>query len=380
MPIVRYVAFFPPTGRRGRAWVTEPACDALVKSGRRVAELYSAEVSSLQLQGKASEIRIFVRPAPPEQPAVAVTVHLDFAESFESAVALVPASVAAMSPQTRAEVAMEVLAGSVHALAPHRGWPQVELERAEQASRAQGLEFIWHSPWKSSPDRRREARATFWLEDHGHGRTVIEVRDRSRADAAIVHSPQADAFCTSAGFARSAKTLRWNGDEVAMVPSIGLLGREGRRVSFDPASGSTEAGWSPIGLVSRELGAIPDVEVSASHRVPEAHEIRFIGGGPTNGVPLTYQHGLAKHLTRLSEDGLPWWPGADRHLLEVTFRITEGDAGVKVRRLKDRVTAVIHRPRGTFNLLNGGRLAREDVRALVESVSTRLHLSDPPTV
>ena len=48
--------------------------------------------------------------------------------------------------------------------------------------------------------------------------------------------------------------------------------------------------------------------------------------------------------------------------------------------MKDRVTAVIHRPRGTLSLLNGGRLAREDVRALVESVSTRLHLSDPPTV
>jgi hypothetical protein len=54
-----------------------------VQSGRRVAEPYSAEVSSLELQGRASEIRIFVRPAPPEQPDVAVTVHLDFAESFE---------------------------------------------------------------------------------------------------------------------------------------------------------------------------------------------------------------------------------------------------------------------------------------------------------
>jgi hypothetical protein len=46
--------------------------------------------------------------------------------------------------------------------------------------------------------------------------------------------------------------------------------------------------------------------------------------------------------------------------------------------LTDGVTAVVHRPRGTFNLLKGGRLAREDVRALGESVSTRLHLSDPP--
>lgn len=151
-------------------------------------------------------------------------------------------------------------------------------------------------------------------------------------------------------------------------------------MSFDPAAGSTEAGRSPVGRVSRELEALPDVKVSASRRVPEAHEIRFIGGGPTNGLPLTYEHGLAKHLKRLSEDGLPWCSGADRHLLEVTFRITEGDVGVKVRRLKGRVTAVIHRPRSTFNLLNGGRLAREDVRALVESVSTRLHLSDPPTV
>jgi hypothetical protein len=267
----------------------------------------------------------------------------------------------------------------MRAFAPHRGWPTSDLDVAESRARARGLEFTWCGPWKSSPDRRHEARGAFWLEDDGFGRAVIEVRARGETGATMVRSLDQPAYCSSAGFARSAKTLRWKDGAATMLASVDMLGRADGEIRFDPTSGRTGTVFGRRSVAQPATRERPEVEVTTSRRVPETHTIRFIGGGPTNGVPPTYQRALSKHLQQLSEDGLRWWSCADRHLLEITYRITDGDAGVKVRRLRDRVTAVIQRPRETLNPLNGRRLAREDVRALVAAVSTRLSLSSPPS-
>jgi hypothetical protein len=61
MSIVRYVAFYPPTGWEDRPWLDDAACDALVKTARRVGQLYSEEVARLRLVGKASEVRFSPR-------------------------------------------------------------------------------------------------------------------------------------------------------------------------------------------------------------------------------------------------------------------------------------------------------------------------------
>ena len=380
MTVVRYVAFYPPTGFPDRAWIDDRACDLLVKSARRVAELYSEEVSRLRLSGKASEVRVFLHPAPKGQDHVSVAVHLDFMEGFESAVARVPASVEGLAADERAGLAFSILDGVMREFAPHRDWALSALDLAESRCRARDLEFTWHGPWKSSPDRRREARGVFWLEDDGFGRAVVEVRPRGAADTAILRSADRRAYCTAAGFARSAKTLRWSDGAVTMTASIDILGRADGEIRFDPTSGATGT------LVARKVPAEtagrqrPALAVTSSRRVPDVHTIRFIGGGPANGVPPAYRQELAKHLERLIETGGAWWATADRTLLEIQYAIVDNARGVKVRRLKNRVTAVIERSLDSFQRADGGQLARDDVRALIHAVTKRMELRDPPKV
>lgn len=380
MAVVRYVAFFPPTGFADRAWIDDRACDLLVKSARRVAELYSEEVSKLRLIGNASEVRVFMHPAPQGQDHVSVDVHLDFFETFESAVALIPASVEDLAADQRADLAFAILDGVMRELAPHRDWAVGALDLAKSRCRARGLEFIWHGPWKSSPDRRHEARGTFWLQDDGFGRAVVEVRPRGDADEAILTSADRRAYCTAAGFARSVKTLRWRDGTVTMTASIDILGRGDGEIRFDPATGTTGTLVAPKLPAESASQAPPTVALTSSRRVPDVHTIRFIGGGPDNGVPAAYLRELAKHLKRLTKTGSAWWSTADRTLLEIQYAITDSARGVKVRRLKNRVTAVIERSPDSFGPSDGGQLAHDDVCALIDAVTKRMDLRGPPEI
>ncbi|MCD4524855.1 hypothetical protein LRP65_08120 [Nocardioides sp. cx-173] len=374
------MAFYPPTGFRDRRWIADDACDALVRSGRRVAEAYSEAVLGLSLTGYASEVRVFVGSAPEGQQSVSVEVHLDFSEGYESARALVPASLATLSAESRAEVALQILHGVMVAFAPHRGWSLDDLDRAAQQVRESGHEFLWHSAWKASPDRRREARGTFWLQDDAFGRAVIEVRERGVEGASVLRSPEAPAYCTSAGFVRSTKTLRWVGQELTMVPSIDSLEGRTTELRWTPRTASSDA---PLGRTRAEGAppeSLPAVEITAEGWVPDRAEIRFIGGGPTNDVPGRYLNNLRHHLHRLEEDGLAWWSQANRNLLEITYSITDSARGVRVRRLHDRTTAVILRPLDSLGQPHPERLALEDACALVAAVSKRMDLEDPPEV
>lgn len=375
---MRDVHFYPQTGWEDRPWLDDPGCDALAKSGRRVVESYSDAVGRRRLEGKASTVRIFLSPAPDGQEHVSVEVHLDFFESFESARAFVPDTVSELSASDRADLALRILTATMTMFGPERGWSTEVLSAAEAEVRDLGLEFDWQGPWKSSPDRRREARAVFWLEDHGHGRAVIEVRDCGARDEDVLRSESAAAFCTSAGFARSAKTLRWVGSEVVLTPSMGLVGQRSGELRYDPASGDT--GTVPGRSDDAGSGRPgPAVVAVRSPYIADSHEIRFIGGGPSNNVPAAYLEELGTQLDHLALAGREWWSAADRTLLEITWHIDDvPDSRVKVRRLANRVTAQIVRSLPSFDDGDPGQLARDDVRSLIAAVARRMKLPEAP--
>ena len=102
--------------------------------------------------------------------------------------------------------------------------------------RARQLEFVWTTPWKASPDRHHEARATFSLADDGFGRAVVEVRERRDDGGKVARSQTARAYSTVEGFKRSAKTLRWRGGMVTMTPSVDFLGRPEGTINFYPSA------------------------------------------------------------------------------------------------------------------------------------------------
>lgn len=297
MAVVRYVSFFPPTGFRDRPWDRDPAIDALVKSGRRVAELLSEEVARLRLEGPSSEVRVLCEPA--DGPDVEVQVNLE-PNAFGYVQACVPASVARLSPRARARVALEILFGTLVELASVRGWDHDGLARARDGCLDRQLEYVWRSPWKASPDRRWEARGTFWLEDHGFGGAVLEARPRGVADAQVHRSPSVEAFCTSAGFQRSARSLRWARDRVSMEPSIGLFGASvGRDVSLRPGEGSSDPDWQPPAAAGSGSVELPAVRFVQRERRPVEPGIRVVGGTRVPGAERSYGRAIERHFSRL---------------------------------------------------------------------------------
>jgi hypothetical protein len=80
-------------------------------------------------------------------------------------------------------------------------------------------------------------------------------------------------------------------------------------------------------------------------------------------------------------EGVAWWSAADRPLLRITFEITDGETGVRVRRLKDQVTATILRPLASFGLLTSPKsMAHDDVSALLAAVARQMGLGEPPNL
>jgi hypothetical protein len=209
---------------------------------------------------------MILREASAGQHHASVQVHLD--NRTEHAIADVP-QLAGLGPPDHAELALQMLHGAARALAPARGWPLEDLDRAAETVRARKYAFTWHGPWKASRNRRYEARGVFWLADHGFGRAVLEIRERGASEDSIVRSPAQDAFCTADGFVRSARTLRWTGDEVSMVPWIGLL-----RQQTDPMVWGIDRG--DAGTVVGE-----DVAGAPSDQVPEVRvEAREVAAAP----------------------------------------------------------------------------------------------------
>lgn len=110
----------------------------------------------------------------------------------------------------------------------------------------------------------------------------------------------------------------------------------------------------------------------------QPHELTVVGGGPTHGVPPAYDRELDRLLGRFSGEGMQaWWSGSPVRIGEVYSWFDAARPGVRVT-VTRRVTAAIHRPVGTIREADPVALARADVRALLERLTTRLDLPTAP--
>ena len=179
MPLLYRVDVWPPTGWPDQPWLDDPDTDAFAKSARRVCEAYTHHLRAASIANRVGSIRMFCRYDPTRTDILVEALTDPVHEGAEGARIALPAGIAALSPDVRAALVLEVVHGAVLRLGEVRGWDLA----------------------------------------------AIEVRRRDDGSPVAVSLP-ALAFCTSEGFVRSARTLRWRSSRLVdeVVPYAGLFG------------------------------------------------------------------------------------------------------------------------------------------------------------
>lgn len=114
-------------------------------------------------------------------------------------------------------------------LARLRGWAPDTFDVCRDHVIARDHAYTWDGPWKTSPDRRHQARASYRIgTPDGFARARLDVRRRADGEV-VVSSEEAVGFCTTRDLRLSADTLQWSGpSEVGFSPHSRVL-------STDPA-------------------------------------------------------------------------------------------------------------------------------------------------
>jgi hypothetical protein len=272
-------------------------------------------------------------------------------------------------------------------LALARGWDVAALEVCRRHVLDRGLEYRWSSAAKASPDRRLEAIADFRLTPDGYGRARLRVVRRVDGTT-VASSAESLAFCTSVGFRRAAKSLRWEGnDHVSLVPYDFVPAIRGGHLSLSRETGK----W--LGAVTHYLSvrpvpdgdpALPDLAVQVAGRGAAAIEqpprIRFIGGGPiqTRQIDL-FHRAFSSEMARLaSPSGQTWWRGAGIRMLEIEIIYGGERARVRSRRGEHRLRVFVDQPDSSLPEREPGPLAREVAEGVVALVRRRTGLGPHP--
>lgn len=375
------VVVLPDTGHVGRPWRRPRDLDSFVKSARRISELYSSFIAELGLLGKHSEMRINAEMARRSETQVRVVVATEGRGNFEIARIEVPRGVSQLDPQTRALLALEAVHGAVQRLGRARDWPSDCLEQAFRKCLEEELDFKWNGYWKSSPDRRLQARCEFRIEDHGFGSCRVVIRDSyTRHDIGV--SDQELSAALIAGFKMYSKTMRWHDSGHLTFDHIGAqVPYEITTADVNLSTLSEPHAWpqrDPIMLDSPRPGV---VVLGRGVDAPEQqHEIVFLGGGPSDDVPRGYLRGLHKGLERLVRRGESWWADSDLKILEIDYLIHGDTPRIALRRSHNRLRACIHRPLATLQVPNPAAIAHQDVRDLLAAVTQKEGLSSPPSL
>ncbi len=391
MPVLRWIQFWPPTGYPDRPWLEHPDEDAFVRSARSVCELYSEAVRGARVQARHSQLRLFCR-HDPDRHDVLVTVNADLTEGFESAMALLPPGIAELPAPTRAVLVLEVVHAAATRLGRERGWDEGVLVAACDHVVASGFRYRWEGPAKVSPDRRHTAHPVYALHDDGYGRVVVHIRRRHDGHLVAASAP-ALAFSTSAGFARSARALRWRTKRTAeMVPYVGLSLSFHRTVVWSDDRGhltvdlddpSTFGGSAEPPLDEHRGGEAASAQAPAVVVQTPADlgpRIEFIGGSTDRGVPDAYYTALLDLLQQLeAPEWQAWWSAGRHEVLKIEYEIADFTAGITARRSNGVLRATIRRHTSTFTTgQDPVTLARSDVDAMLALVRRRTGLDAHP--
>lgn len=288
MAVVREIEFWPASGPEDEAWTDDPATDALVRSACRISEAYGAALQAERLEGPVASLRFFSHPSQCEDGAVTLQVDTGRPQGWESGVVVVPTGVADLSAEARGLLVLELIHRAMTEIAPHRGWSTGVLDRIRHKVVAAGLGFVWSSPWKASPDRRREVRAVFRIVDDGFGRGALEVRARGTQEL-LARSEEWLTYGSLHAFRWGLKTLRWRGSTLEWAPYVDDDGHREQPLDLDPGS------WGIAPRPPQDAGAAAD-EVPPIVLVP--YGVRE--DDPAPGFEVATGYGLSARPTEPS--------------------------------------------------------------------------------
>ena len=387
MPTLSYVYPYPAQGRADRPTDEDPVADIAIRGCRSIAELYSEALAALELANHVGELRLFIR-HDPQLDVVRATVQVDpVREGFEMAHVHVPTGFAARTAEVRAAMLLEAVHGLVGRLAVARGWDVQALEDCRRHVLDRDLEYRWSSAPKISPDRRHEARADFRLPADGYGRVRLRLVGRDDG-ATVASSDEALAFCTSPGFRRAAKSVRWHGKkQVSLVPYDWVPAVRGGQLSLSLEGGewrSSVVDYLSVRSVPAGDPTLPPLAVRVEGRGAAAAEqpprIAFIGGGPiqTRQIDRFHDAFSAEMAQFASPSGQDWWGAAGIRLLEVEISYSGERARVRSRRSEHRLRVFVDRPESSLESRDLAPLAREVAEEVVALVRRRTGLGPHP--
>lgn len=372
--IWRSVDIWPNQGFADGPWLPHPDDDAFVRSARRVWTLYSEALPALKLPMPTPHLRIGCLPRPAEHtfsgPDVTLRLdHLD-KEEFQGALLRLPPGVDDLLPEARTMLALDVLTFAAERLADLAGWDPTVLAVPRQAVLDAGFEFRWHSPWKSSPNRRHKVRMAYRIHDDGIGRMRVEVSDGSTA------LTTAEGYCPP-GYKYAASTVRWDGSDA---------------VTFDVYDGrwnsrSGRAELCDLSLAEEtesivDLGADRPAVVRFVEPVSDRNRVRAGGGGLGYLAPLDLASVMDQHMRLLNaDDWQAWWASADLGVLEVRYEVMDHveTRKILVRKTEGRVQAQVTVPYPPADQ-SVTSVGHEAVTALMEKVRARASLHPHPPI
>lgn len=227
----RRVDLYPFTGHPDQLWEAvdyppgDPVRDAVLRAGRPVTALYS-EMLPDDFTGPRSTLLVAITHGTSSDGVTVAVWQHEPVEGPERAYATLCPEVARLDARGRSALVLDVLHAAAQELAQARGWDPARLHACREHVIDQDFTYRWAGAWRSSPDRRHEARAAYTLAaPDGFGRVRLEVRRRGEQEACAI-SPPAIAFCDATRFANGASTLAWDGSgRVGMTPYV--IGRGG---------------------------------------------------------------------------------------------------------------------------------------------------------
>lgn len=229
MSPLKRVDLWPASGWPSLLWQPSLDNDMFARTAARVTHLYGDGLAQSTLPAVRKQPTLMLLTESSGPPGADVIVRT-FASSGEIGGNIrLPEGISNLASSERARLVLDVIDTSMRSIFFGRRWSAEGLDLARRHVIDKDFTWLWRSPVTMNRSGRFAAQAHYQLLDDGFGSVQLELRDLE--DNVLSRTAPQLAYCTQAGFVRSAKTVRWVDDNSAeFIPYVGAMGSRGLEV------------------------------------------------------------------------------------------------------------------------------------------------------